>query len=99
MTPETNDPVPVPAPSHTWFHRLSTVLFVIFCLELGLFLLVYPWMTAWNDNFLAWMVPAAFQKTWNEFWNNAYFRGAVSGLGIANIWIALTEIVRLVLRR
>ena len=80
---------------NSWFHKLSSLLFIVFCFELGLFLLVYPWISAWGDNYFAWAVPQSFQKTWNVVWNNAYLRGAVSGLGIANVWIAIVEIFRL----
>ena len=83
----------------SWFHRLSSVLFIIFCFELGLFLLIYPWIPAWSDNFFAWAVPHAMQKGWNMAWNNSYFRGAISGLGVANVWIALVEIFRLFNRK
>jgi len=34
-----------PAPKH-WLQRVASVLFVIFCFELGLFLLIYPWTEA-----------------------------------------------------
>jgi hypothetical protein len=29
------------------------------------------------------------------YWDNAYLRGAVSGLGIVNVYISLVEIFRL----
>ena len=44
---------PVVPPGRGWFHRLSSVLFIIFCFELGLFLLIYPWTDAWSDNYFA----------------------------------------------
>lgn len=79
-------------PGPGWFQRLSAVLFIIFCFELGLFLLVYPWTNSWTDNYLAWVVPGAMQTRWHQFWNNTYVRGAVSGLGLVNVWIAILEV-------
>jgi len=46
------DPHIVPEGSR-WFQRLGAVLFIIFCFELGLFLLIYPWTSAWTDNYFA----------------------------------------------
>ncbi len=88
-------PIPLPAPvGQTWFNRLSSVLFIIFCFELGLFLLIYPWTDAWTENSLSVLAPASVAAQWRMLWNNSYFRGGVSGLGIANIWIAITEVFR-----
>lgn len=71
-----------------WFRRLSSVLLIIFCSQLGLFLLVYPWTIYWSDNY--------FSSLLHEWWDNSYLRGACSGMGLLNIWVSLTEIFRLV---
>lgn len=91
--PGMNAPMTPPGP--TWFQRLSTVLFIIFCFELGLFLLVYPWTESWSSNYFAWAFPGAMQTTWHTFWQNTYTRGGVSGIGIVNIWIAIMELFRM----
>jgi hypothetical protein len=90
----TPEPPPTP-PGPRWFRRLSSVLFVIFCFELGLFLIVYPWTTAWDDNYFSQAVPDRALSTWRVLWSNHYVRGAVSGLGLVNIWIAVAEVFRL----
>src|SRR6185437_5040053 len=82
-----------------WVHRLSSVLFIVFCFELGLFLLVYPWTDAWSQNYFSWLAAKHFQSAWHEFWNNPYLRGAVSGVGLVNVWIAVTEVFRMFSRR
>lgn len=82
-----------------WIHRLSSVLFIVFCFELGLFLLVYPWTDAWSQNYFSWLAAKHFQPAWHEFWNNTYLRGAVSGVGLVNVWIAVTEVFRMFSRR
>jgi hypothetical protein len=79
-------------PGKTWFQRLTSVLFIIFCFELGLFLLIYPWTGGWSDNYFGWFVPGRFLQPWHGFWNNSYVRGGLSGLGLVNLWIALTEL-------
>jgi hypothetical protein len=94
----TPDPLPAPA-GPEWFQRLSSVLFIVFCFELGLFLVVYPWTSAWTDNYFSVAAPDRIFTKWREIWNNSYIRGGVSGLGLVNVWIALAEVFRIVVRR
>lgn len=92
MNPEQPIPPPErqPAPA-TWMQKLSAILFCIFCLELGLFLLIYPWLgNLWNHNWVF-----SLRPEWQRFLLSEQFRGAVSGLGILNLFIAFMEIGRL----
>ena len=68
------------------FSRAERIGFVVFTL----FLLVFPWLESWDTNYFGWIVPA-----WRNVWVNTYFRGAVSGLGLVNIFVSFVEIVRL----
>lgn len=79
-----------PESAYQWYHKLAALLFIVFCLELGVFLLLFPWSSWWNQNFFSTVVPE-----WHQYWSNAYVRGAVSGLGVLNLYIALVEIFRL----
>ena len=95
----TDRPAPAPGPQAAsprrgWFQRFGALLFAVFCLEIGLFLLVYPWTEGWMGNYFAWAVPDALQTPWHAFWSNSYARGAVSGLGVVDVWIALIEVFR-----
>ena len=82
--------VAAPEPHYRWYHKLSALIFMVFAMELGIFLLVFPWSALWDRNFFASLGPL-----WLRYWDNAYLRGAVSGLGLLNIYIALAEIFRL----
>ena len=73
-----------------WVSKGFALLFIIFCMELGLVLLFYPWMDRWTQNYIPAHIPAI-----REAWASGYFRGVVSGLGLLNLWISLTEIFRL----
>lgn len=66
------------------------LLIVVVCLELGLFLLVFPWTDYWTSNYFATFVPKYF---W--IWDSAYFKGAISGVGVVNLCICFSEIFRL----
>ncbi len=77
--------------------KLTVIFFIILCLEAGIALTLLPWMSIgnlgdWGDNFLlAFVVEKTglpfLQKTVASGW----FRGAVTGLGILNLFIAFWE--------
>src|SRR5712672_1426900 len=83
-------PLPVPLPVYHWYHKMSAVIFITFCLEIGLFLLIFPWTDYWPVNYFSTVIPGS-----SDFWDNMYVRGAVSGLGVLNLYISLIEIFRL----
>ena len=75
----------------SWQGRLLGISFAIFAFEIGLFLVIFPWMgDAWDLNYFQSLGPV-LQNVWDE----PYFRGAISGLGFLNIYIATLQIVRL----
>jgi hypothetical protein len=38
------------------------------------------------------LATATFADIWRKMWMSPYFRGAVSGLGVVNIYISLLEV-------
>jgi hypothetical protein len=87
MTP-TTEPSKSPSPS-LWTKALS-LIGVVLCFEVGVFLLVFPWMDAWNQNWF----PS--QHIWLlDLWESNFFRGALTGLGAINIYISFAEMMRL----
>lgn len=89
-----SSPPPSPPPPQerlTWFEKLSYAVFCLFTLEVGLFLLLYPWMhPIWSQNFFFHLVPE-----WHPVFMSNYFRGAVSGLGVLNLVISASHTLRL----
>ena len=81
-------PVKKPKRPHLWLQRLWLVVFVLFCLEVGIILSVLPWTRLWTDNSLLLSYPAA-----REFLNYGFVRGVVSGLGLVDIWMGVAEAV------
>jgi len=74
-----------------WLHVARKLVGVLFCAEIGLFLLVYPWLTHWDQNFLS-----GFGERWYGVWTNEFFRGAVSGVGMLNLYISFWDLLELV---
>lgn len=85
---------PTPGRGGTWQSRLLGFCFAIFTFEIGLFLVIFPWMDdTWNLNYFQGFLPVL-----KSVWNDPYFRGAVTGLGFVNIYIACLEVARLLRR-
>jgi hypothetical protein len=77
--------------------RLTVIFYILLCLEAGVFLTMLPWwqpwgMGDWGDNFFLVMVA---QKTGFVGLQHAvasgWVRGAVSGVGLLNLSMALWE--------
>jgi len=71
-----------------WQNRISLAILVVFCITLGMLLIVLPWMTVWTEN--------RFLSSYPELWallRNQFTRGAISGLGLVDIWIGISETV------
>ena len=86
------DPPPEPpkvARILVWQRRVLSCCFVVFTLEVGLVLIAFPWLQFWDLNW----VPLQGAE-WRELWMNNYFRGAISGLGLLNVWVGLVELRR-----
>jgi hypothetical protein len=73
-----------------WLEKTVAVVYCVFCIEIGLFLLIYPWMRSWEYNYLIQLKPSLA-----GFLTSVQCRGAVSGLGILNLIVAVSEILAL----
>src|ERR1700761_1868515 len=72
-----------------WHRRVLGFCLVVFALELGLFLLFFPWRRDWE---MSWI--PVHSPTLAAIWMSPYFRGAISGLGLLNLAVAATEFSR-----
>lgn len=66
-----------------WF-----VLYVLVCLEVGFFLILVPWSAIWEHNYFLEAFPDL-----RPFFLSPTLRGAVCGLGLANIYLGVAEII------
>ena len=69
---------------------MSRLLFLAYFVEVGLVLLVVPWSPFWDRNY--------FLELWSaltDVTRSNLVRGAVSGLGIINLWAAAAELATL----
>jgi hypothetical protein len=68
-------------------NRVLRALLVVVCFEMGALLLYLPWSDFWEKNFFLVHFPALIRLLLHPA-----FRGAVSGLGILDILMALSFI-------
>ena len=71
-----------------WHRRVLAFCFIIFAFEIGIFLVVFPWLRNWNLNWVPIHWPGL-----TSIWRNPYFRGALTGLGLLNIYVSLAELL------
>jgi hypothetical protein len=64
--------------------RIFRAVTLLFWLELGLALMLVPWSNLWETNFFLYQYPALGFVVKNPF-----LRGAISGLGLMNIFLSL----------
>jgi hypothetical protein len=65
-------------------HRLLRAILFLIWLELGLVLILLPWSEIWELNYFLYQYPQL-----GFIFKNPFLRGAVSGLGVMNVFLAL----------
>ncbi len=107
LTPETTptpeaarEPVPPVPPRLKAIglrRRLWVVLFALLAFEIGTFLVVFPWMDSWTLNHLPTFFPG-HEIELQDLWDDPYFRGSLSCLGLLNVFIGLRAALQLIRR-
>jgi hypothetical protein len=65
--------------------RLFLAIFILLSFEVGFFLIIVPWSETWEKNYF--LKTALLQGVVM----NPFVRGAVSGLGLLNVFLGLSE--------
>ncbi len=77
--------------------KLTVIFFIILCLMVGVFLTLLPWvnfggMVDWGDNYILNLITQKTGLTFiKEMVASGWFRGAITGLGILNLFLAFWE--------
>ena len=78
-----------PAPAPIWLQRISLLVLVLFCFYIGVLLAVLPWSPRyWDQN--SWLLA---HPTLETFLGRGWVRGLVSGIGLIDIWIGISELL------
>lgn len=79
--------------------RLSVIFYILLCVEVGLVLTLLPWYAPfglgdWGSNyFLVYLAHKTGSQGLQHAVSSGWFRGAVTGLGLLNLGVAVWEIV------
>jgi hypothetical protein len=72
-----------------WLQRLSLFILVVFCVYLGVIVTVLPWLpSVWDHNLFLTSHP----HLWNVL-RTGSARGVITGLGLLDIWIGISEAI------
>ena len=74
--------------------RFWQVVVALLALETGVFLLIVPWSGLWEESLFM-----GFYSILRPLLRNHYLRGAVSGLGLATLWVGVSSALELSFRR
>ncbi|MDP9049310.1 MAG: hypothetical protein M3O31_01095 [Acidobacteriota bacterium] len=72
-----------------WLQRLSLFVLVLFCVYLGVLVMILPWWTrVWDNNGYIGSHPMLAAVL-----HNGGVKGLISGLGLLDIWIGISEAI------
>jgi hypothetical protein len=95
--PVATDPVPLQAAGEeeiiavapVWLQRLSLFVLVLFCVYLGVLVMILPWWTrVWDNNVFIGSHPMLATVL-----HNGAVKGLISGMGLLDIWIGISEAI------
>jgi hypothetical protein len=92
-TTQLSPPIPIassaqrPQPEHGP-NAILTGIYVVLIVYLGLVVAYLPWTEAWTQNSLLLRFPAV-----RAFLGSNFTRGVVSGIGLVDIWMGVSEAV------
>ena len=80
---------PRPEPAPVWLQRMSLIVLVLFCFYIGGLLAVLPWSPHyWDQN--GWLLA---HPTLDTLLGRGWVCGIVSGIGLLDIWIGISELL------
>ena len=75
--------------------RVSVFIYIVICLEVGVLLALLPWTDYWDENYFLTFVAAKLHAKWLvAALQSGYFKGAVSALGVLNIFAGMRDMLR-----
>lgn len=70
--------------------KLKLLIYLIYCCEAGLFLIIAPWHSLWDTNVFFDLVPGA-----RDILLSGWARGAISGLGVLHLMLFVADLINL----
>jgi hypothetical protein len=75
--------------------KITVIVYILICFEVGILLLILPWTPYWEDNFFLYYITNKLNAAWvPTLLTSGYVKGAVTGLGALNILAGLRDIFK-----
>ncbi|MBL8204656.1 MAG: hypothetical protein JNM09_10540 [Blastocatellia bacterium] len=75
--------------------KISVIVYILICLEVGVLLAYLPWSPFWYENFFLSFAVTKLHAGWIvPIINSGYVKGAVTALGAVNILAGLRDIFK-----
>ena len=78
-----------------WSAKITVIVYILICFEVGIMLLILPWTRYWDDNFFLYFITGKLNSPGLfSFFTSGWMRGMVTGLGVINLLAGLRDIFR-----
>jgi hypothetical protein len=75
--------------------KITVIVYILICFEVGILLVFLPWTHYWEDNVFLYFITGKLNAPWiPTFLTSGYVKGAISGLGLLNIFAGLRDIFK-----
>lgn len=75
--------------------KVSVIVYIIICVEVGVLLILLPWTNFWDENYFLGFIQSRLHAPWLvTVLASGYFRGLVTALGVVNIVAAIRDVFR-----
>lgn len=75
--------------------KVTVIVYILICLEVGILLVILPWTSYWDDNVFLYFVTGKMNAAWlGDLMQSGYMRGTVTALGLLNIGAGIWEAYR-----
>jgi hypothetical protein len=75
--------------------KITVIVYILICFEVGILLLILPWTQYWEDNVFLYFITDRLNAQWiPAFLTSGYMRGAITGLGVLNILAGMRDILK-----
>ena len=78
-----------------WSAKITVLVYILICFEVGIMLLILPWTRYWDDNFFLYFISGKLNSPgFFSVFTSGWMRGAVTGLGVINILAGLRDVIK-----
>ncbi len=75
--------------------KVTVIVYILICFEVGVLLAILPWTSYWDDNFFLYFLTSKLNApSLVTFLQSGYARGAITGLGVLNVLAGVRDIIK-----